>query len=86
MRRKRAFIKIFVFNIVIPKNVKRIGTLAFRGCYGLKSVTFEDPDGWFATNMYSDTEFSLNLSKPENNAKLLSSQDFDDGVTSWYKK
>ena len=73
-------------DIVIHKNIKSIGPEAFSNCHNLKSVTFEDPNGWFFTNRYVRKEFELDLSNPEHNAKMLSSQDFDDGNSSWYKK
>ena len=72
--------------ILIPKTVKRIGALAFRGCKGLKKVTFESPNGWYFHNRYNDSEYKIDLSDPVKNALSLSRMDFDDGVTAWYKK
>ena len=72
--------------VVIPKTIKNIGKLAFRSCYNLKTVTFEDPEGWWWKCRYNDEEYPLDLSSPEKNAKTLSRMDFDDGVSYWYKK
>jgi hypothetical protein len=72
--------------VVIPAGVKRIERLAFRGCRSLTHVTFARPNGWYAGNCYTDKQVQLDLSDPERNARRLSGMDFDDGVTSWYRK
>ena len=73
-------------DITVPKSVKRIGSLAFRSCYGLMSVTFEDANGWYCHNGYTNREYPLDLTDPTENAVALSKMDFDDGITAWYKK
>lgn len=73
-------------DIIIPKSVKRIERLAFRGCRGLKSVTFEDTDGWYSHNCYTDGECPIDVTDSHGNAAALSGMDFDDGITAWYKK
>ena len=73
-------------DIIIPKSVKSIVSLAFRNCHGLKTVTFEDTEGWYCRSRYKDGEFSLDVTDPTKNAKALAGMDFDDGITSWYKK
>ena len=73
--------------IVIPASVKRIESLAFRGCRGLKRVIFEDPNGWFVEFRYAGfDDRALDLTDPLKNAEMLSRQDFDDGIITWYKK
>ena len=62
------------------------GSLAFRSCYGLKRVTFENPEGWYWTCVYNDTDYDLDLSNPEKNAEMLSTMDFDDGCGGWFRK
>ncbi len=75
-------------DITIPKGIKSIEGLAFRGCANLKRVTFEEPEGWFVKIAYAVTpnERHLDLSDPERNAKRLSGMDFDDGIVGWYRK
>lgn len=73
--------------IVIPASVKSIEALAFRSCYGLKKVVFEETNGWFVSFRYAGFEDrALDVTDPLKNAEMLSLQDFDDGVISWYKK
>lgn len=70
-------------DIVIPHHITRIGSEAFSGCYNLKTVTFEDPEGWYYTSRYLVAEgerFGLDLSDPAENARLLAYMDFDNGV------
>ena len=81
-----AFEHTGLVEITIPKNVKHIGQLAFRSCYNLKSVTFEDPEKWYWKCRYDDEIRPLDLSSPEKNAQMLSRMDFDDGVSYWFKK
>ena len=71
--------------IVIPKSVKQIEALAFRGCSSLRSVVFEDPEGWVVESSYFDEVKALDLSDPAENARDLSTMDFDDGIL-WWKK
>ena len=68
--------------ITIPKSVKSIGPLAFRGCSNLTHVHFEDPEGWTVGSVYfPDREpKKLDLTDPIKNAKWLCGMDFDDGV------
>ena len=73
-------------DIVIPASVTEIEPLAFRSCYGLKTVKFEDPNGWYAESVYKSGQFPLDLSDPKENARMLSTMDFDDGVRGWFKK
>lgn len=70
-------------DIVIPASVNHIGALAFRGCYELKTVTFEIINGWFWTCRYNDESYYLDVDDPEHNAYVLSRMDFDDGVEFW---
>lgn len=75
--------------LTIPRHVTTIVSEAFSGCYNLKTVTFEDPEGWYASNRYSFFEgkhFPLDLTDPEKNAHELAYMDFDDGVVAWQKK
>ena len=75
--------------LTIPRHVTTIVSEAFSGCYNLKTVTFEDPEEWYASNRYSFFEgkhFLLDLSDPERNAHDLAYMDFDDGVIAWQKK
>ena len=72
--------------MVIPSSVDRIEALAFRGCYALTRVTFEEPKGWYMKNCYNGAEVALDLSDPADNAYSLSRMDFDDGVIAWYRK
>ena len=72
--------------VVIPSSVDRIEALAFRGCYALTRVTFEEPKGWYMKNCYNGAEVALDLSDPVANAHSLAWMDFDDGVIAWYRK
>ena len=72
--------------MVIPSSVERIEALAFRGCYALTRVTFEEPNGWYSKSSYHDREVKLNLTNPAQNARWLSGMDFDDGILAWYRK
>ena len=75
--------------LTIPRHVTRIVSEAFSGCYNLRTVTFEDPEGWYASNRYSFFEgkhFPLDLTDPEKNAHELAYMDFDDGIVAWQKK
>ena len=69
--------------ITIPESVRVIEPLAFRSCYSLKSVTFECPDGWVVSNIYTSKLAELDLSDPKKNAEMLSKMDFDDGCGGW---
>ena len=73
-------------DVTIPSSVSTIEPMAFRSCYNLRRVTFESPEGWYVRSRYRGGEYELDLSDPEKNAKMLSGMDFDDGVSSWYKK
>lgn len=81
-----AFEHCALTKIVIPKSVKRIGQLAFRGCSELKSAVFEDAEGWFVRIRYDGSVHALNLSDEAEVARELSGMDFDDGVDCWFKK
>lgn len=71
--------------IVIPRNVRRIEQLAFRGCHGLKRVRFEDPEGWFVRIRYDGSVHAIDTANEFEIAEELSHMDFDDGVDFWYK-
>ena len=75
--------------LTIPRHITCIVSEAFSGCYNLRTVTFEDPEGWYASNRYSFFEgkhFPLDLTDPERNAHDLAYMDFDDGIVAWQKK
>jgi hypothetical protein len=80
-----AFESCAITEIVIPKSVKRIEQLAFRGCHCLKKVIFEDPEGWYVRIRYDGSVHALDLSDTHEVAEELSRMDFDDGVDWWYK-
>ena len=73
-------------DVVISENIMSIESLAFRSCFNLKKVTFERPDGWIWSSMYSGGGKALDLGDPERNAKMLRTMDFDDGVSGWHRK
>lgn len=72
--------------VIIPDSVRRIEALAFRGCYALTRVAFAEPEGWYASNRYNDSEVAIDLTDAASNARRLSRMDFDDGVIAWYRK
>jgi hypothetical protein len=55
-----------LIRINIPDSVTAIGDNAFYYCDSLTSVTFSDPNGWYASSV------ELDLTDPEKNAKYLS--------------
>lgn len=58
-------------SVTIPASVVRIGAWAF-GNTSLTSVVFENPSGWWTAGYSDDTSGdSIDVSDPENNAKLL---------------
>ena len=73
-------------DITVPRGVKLIEPLAFRGCASLKSVRFEETEGWYMTSVYRDGRFELDLTDPEKNAEMLARMDFDDGVAGWHRE
>ncbi|MBO5327689.1 MAG: leucine-rich repeat domain-containing protein [Clostridia bacterium] len=72
--------------ILIPKQIESIGSLAFRNAMGLKRVIFEEKNGWYWHCRYDGKNRPINVSDPEKNAHSLKWQDFDDGVSGWYRK
>ena len=72
--------------ITIYKSIETIERLAFRGCSNLKKVTFENPNNWYWYSIYRGTDFPLDVSNPEENAKMLSGMDFDDGVGNIFRQ
>ena len=71
--------------IVIPEGVDTIEGLAFRSCHELTKVTFENTRGWRCSSIYFDA-YDVDVTDPEQNAKILKYQDFDDGVVKWCRK
>lgn len=71
-------------NITIPASVTTIGWDAFENCSSLTSVTFEDPNGWYVTQIKGATSGTkLTLTNPSTNATYLKSTYYD---YCWYKK
>ena len=64
-----------VINVTISESVTSIGMYAFYGCINLKSVTFENPDGWWYASYIEATSGtsipSTTLSKPSAAAACL---------------
>ena len=58
-------------NIEIPETVTTINMYAFADCENLTEITFEDPDGWYATDPNSGEEKQFELTDPSTNAGLL---------------
>lgn len=58
-------------SIVIPGNVTTIEHGVFHECSNLSSVTFDDPNGWYATDPNSGEKKQFELTDPSNNAGLL---------------
>ena len=72
--------------ITIFKGIDTIEKLAFRSCRNLKKVTFENPNNWYWHSIYKRSDYPLDVSNPEENAKMLSTMDFDDGVGNIFRK
>ena len=72
--------------ITIPAGVTRIEALAFRGCYNLKTATFERTECWYESNRYCREDIEIDVSDPAKTAHALAWMDFDDGVHAWYRK
>lgn len=64
-------------SVNIPKNVTYIGKYAFHGCSSLTGLTFDDPDGWYISEVKGAidgiTVPSESLSIPEGASKYLKS-------------
>lgn len=61
-------------SVTIPKTIKRIETHAFHFCDNLKTVIFENTDGWFCYFIEKDTDFSsAELSNSQIAAEYLTS-------------
>ncbi|MDE6597847.1 MAG: leucine-rich repeat domain-containing protein [Clostridia bacterium] len=60
--------------ITIPASVKKIDLLAFRDCDGLESITFEQPEGWYAFDEGEGTrEYLTFLADPVKTMQYLTS-------------
>lgn len=64
-------------DIIIPAGVTEIGHDAFAGCTSLKSVTFENPDGWqVSQNADMSGGQSVELSSPTQNAVYFTDKNY----------
>ena len=69
-------------NVTIPSSVTTIGNNAFYSCYYLKTVTFEDTEGWYATRNYDYTDGQLvDVTDPKTNSSNFRSSRLSDTNT-----
>ena len=66
-------------DVVIRMSVDTIEALAFRSCANLKKMTFEFPNKWRWTSIYSKSGV-FDFTDPYENAEIFKTMDFDDGI------
>ncbi len=73
-------------HVTVGKNVKRIGKEAFYGCKKIKSITFEETEGWYtATTATAKNGAAAEVRKSaEDNAKNLTGNIY--GKLYWHRK
>lgn len=73
-------------HVTVGKNVKRIGKEAFYGCKKIKSITFEETEGWYtATTATAKNGAAAEVRKSaEENAKNLTGNIY--GKLYWHRK